>query len=71
MLMTIHSYHQQHLADAPHEVITNCSLCHTGATYADPVPNSACDSCHTAGGANKPSYPTAQDVMHTPEQENV
>ncbi len=50
------------LADAPHDVITDCGLCHTGPNFSDPIPDSACESCHTPTGANKGSYPSAPDV---------
>jgi hypothetical protein len=50
------------VVSTPHDTVTDCNFCHTGAYYADPVLNSACNQCHTAGGALKGSYPTAQDV---------
>jgi hypothetical protein len=50
------------VADLPHDTITQCTYCHVGGNFSNPIPNSQCDQCHTAGGALKGSYPTAQDV---------
>jgi hypothetical protein len=50
------------VADLPHDTITQCTYCHVGGSFANPIPNAQCEQCHTAGGALKGSYPTAQDV---------
>jgi hypothetical protein len=51
------------VADTPHDAVSDCNYCHDGVDYANPIPNSQCEQCHTAGGALKGSYPTAQDVL--------
>ena len=48
---------------APHTTVADCTFCHVGTDYEAAIPDTKCDSCHTPGGANKPSYPTAQDVV--------
>jgi hypothetical protein len=47
---------------APHDTVADCSYCHVGTVYETVIPDSQCEQCHTAAGALKGSYPTAQDV---------
>jgi hypothetical protein len=48
---------------APHDTVGNCDDCHVGTDYEAAIPDNKCEQCHTAGGALKGSYPTAQDVL--------